>query len=212
MRSTADAPSVTGEALPAVMVPSAPNAGLRVASRSSEVSGRGPVSCAMPSSGTISCARRSRAATALRWLARATSSCRARGMFHLARVISMCSPIERPVVGSRNVAGSAPLSHSTPPGDPGADPPPSDGVRDDRRRPEAGDAVGRNRLRLDPGRQAGLEHDLPGEVGLAVLRHDHAERHRVDAGGIDLVSLQQAAHRVLRQGERAEWSRMPGPP
>jgi hypothetical protein len=27
----------------------------------------------------------------------------------------MCSPIERPVVGSRKVAGSAPESHSAPP-------------------------------------------------------------------------------------------------
>ena len=66
MRSTADAPSDTGDALPAVMVPVGSNAGLRAASRSSDVSGRGPVSCVTPSTGTISCARRSRAATALR--------------------------------------------------------------------------------------------------------------------------------------------------
>ncbi|HUL91203.1 MAG TPA: hypothetical protein VLV56_02545 [Burkholderiales bacterium] len=115
MSSTAVAPSVTGEALPAVMVPSVPNAGLRVASFSREVSARGPESRVTPSSGTISAASLSAAATALRWLASATSSRRVREISHFARVTSMCSPIERPVVGSRNVAGSAPLSHSTPP-------------------------------------------------------------------------------------------------
>ncbi len=115
IRSTAEAPSDTGDALPAVMVPSGSNAGFRTARRSIDVSGRGPVSWATPSTDTISCARCGRAASAFRWLARATSSCRARGMFHSARVSSMCWPMVRPVVGSRNVAGSAPLSHSTPP-------------------------------------------------------------------------------------------------
>ena len=113
--STAEAPSVTGEAFPAVIVPSAPKAGLSVASFSSEVSARGPESRTMPSSGTISGASLSAAAMALRWLASATSSCRVRGISHCLRVISMCSPMVRPVVGSLNVAGSAPLSHSTPP-------------------------------------------------------------------------------------------------
>jgi hypothetical protein len=66
MSNTADAPSVTGDELPAVIVPSASNAGLSVASRSSDVSGRGPVSPVTPSNGKISRARRSRAATAFR--------------------------------------------------------------------------------------------------------------------------------------------------
>jgi len=51
----------------------------------------------------------------LRWLASAISSWRVRAISHLRAVISMCSPMVRPVVGSLNVAGSAPLSHSTPP-------------------------------------------------------------------------------------------------
>ena len=57
----------------------------------------------------------SRAATAFRWLASATSSWRSRAIFHSRRVSSMCSPMVSPVVGSLNVAGSAPESHSTPP-------------------------------------------------------------------------------------------------
>ena len=80
-----------------------------------EVSGRGPLSFATPSSGTISAASLSAAASALRWLASAISSWRVRAISHLRAVISMCSPMVRPVVGSLNVAGSAPLSHSTPP-------------------------------------------------------------------------------------------------
>ena len=36
-------------------------------------------------------------------------------MPHSLRVISVCSPMERPVLGSLNVLGSDPLSHSTPP-------------------------------------------------------------------------------------------------
>jgi hypothetical protein len=89
-------------------------------------------------------------------------------------------------------------------GDSSADTTARDGVRNDRRGPEAGDAVGRYGLRLDPGRQAGLEHDLPSEVRLPALGHDHAERHRVDAGRIDLVSLEKTPHRVLRQRQRTK--------
>jgi hypothetical protein len=90
------------------------------------------------------------------------------------------------------------------PGDPGVDPSPRDGVRDDRRGAEAGDAVGGDGLCLDPGRQARLQHDFPGEVRLARFRDHHAERYRANARRIDLMSLQQPADRVFPQCERPE--------
>ena len=124
--STAAAPSVTGDELPAVSVPfSGSKTGFSAARASSEVSARGPESASSPSSGWISPASLSRAATALRWLARATSSCLSRGISHSLQVNSMCSPMFRPVDGSRKRSMEARVSESTPPARPASMRPPA---------------------------------------------------------------------------------------
>ena len=71
--STADAPSVSGEEVPAVTVPSASKAGFRPESASWVVSARMVPSCATPAIGTISAVSRPSAcaAAALRWLSTA---------------------------------------------------------------------------------------------------------------------------------------------
>ena len=86
--TTAAAPSLMPDALPAVIVPSAAKAGRSAASRSAVASGRGCSSWstvtlplrAATSTGTISCWKRpaSIAAAARRWLWSAKASCSAR--------------------------------------------------------------------------------------------------------------------------------------
>ena len=95
----AAAPSVSGELFPAVIVPCArSNAGLRAESLSSEVSRRGNSSRLRPSTGTRSSNRlRSCAATALRWLSRANSSCSLRPISQALAISSQCWPMLLPV-------------------------------------------------------------------------------------------------------------------
>ena len=82
--TTAAAPSVRGEEVPAVTVPSAMNAGFRSASPSRLVSSRmqpsRPMRAPPVSTGTISSSSRppARAAAARRWLSSANASCSSR--------------------------------------------------------------------------------------------------------------------------------------
>ncbi len=93
------APSVSGELLPAVIVPCArSNAGRREESFSSDVSRRGNWSRSRPSTATRSCGKpASWAAIARRWLSRAYSSCSRRPIFHSFAISSQCSPMLLPV-------------------------------------------------------------------------------------------------------------------
>ena len=78
--STADAPSVSGEEVPAVTVPVSRNAGFSPASASLLVPGRMQPSLVTPLIATISASNlpAAWAAAALAWLATASSSCSAR--------------------------------------------------------------------------------------------------------------------------------------
>ena len=106
---TAAAPSVSGLALPAVMVPAGlrSNTGLSTVSLVTVVSGRISGSWSIPSNGWISCLRRPSAvaAWAFMWLRWATSSCSSREIFHSLTISSVCSPMVRPVDGSA-IAGA----------------------------------------------------------------------------------------------------------
>ena len=98
-----EAPSVSGEELPAVSVPLPlvrSNDGGSRASFSSEVSLRGMVSRRKSPNGITRSSKkpRSHAATEFRWLASATSSWASREIFHSLAVISVCSPMLIPVV------------------------------------------------------------------------------------------------------------------
>src|SRR5262249_42803153 len=96
-------------------------------------------------------------------------------------------------------------------GDTGADPPRGDGIGDDGRRAQAGDAVRGNGLRLDTGRQARFEDEFPGQGGLAALGHDYAEGKGVDPIRIDLVAIEESAHRMFRErGRPARRQRLAG--
>jgi hypothetical protein len=158
---------VTGDALPAVIVPSGPNAGLRLASLSSEVSARGPESRVTSLSGTISAASFSAAATALRRLASAILSCRVRAISPLlARDLHVLAHAEaRRRLAEGGAIGPAQPLHAA--GDAGADAPAR-------------------------------------EVRLAALGYDGAVSDRFAASRIDLMALDQPAHRLRREGERAE--------
>ena len=99
----AAAPSVSGEELPAVSVPLPlvrSKVGGSRASFSSDVSLRGMVSRFTSPTGITRSSKKplSQAATALRWLCSAISSCSARPICHSFAVISVCSPMLRPVV------------------------------------------------------------------------------------------------------------------
>ncbi len=102
--STAAAPSVSGELLPAVSVPAGleSKAVLRVESFSSEVSPRTLLSrCKSPNGITRSSKKRAcHAAAAFLWLASASSSCSRRPICHSFAISSQCWPIDRPVRGS----------------------------------------------------------------------------------------------------------------
>ncbi len=102
----------------------------------------------------------------------------------------------RRLLKGRRVGAAQPFDAA---GDPRFDPAVRDGVGNNRRRTQAGDAVGRNGLCLDMRRQIGFQHDFPREVRLALLRHDRSEREGFDPVRIDLVPLQQPADRVLGQ-------------
>src|SRR5438445_2829454 len=88
--------------------------------------------------------------------------------------------------------------------DAGADPPVRDGLGDDRRGTQAGNAVGGNRLCLDTRRQASLEDDFTREIRLAALGHHGAKGNGIDAFRIDVVALEKPAHRMLRERGGAE--------
>src|SRR5262249_6574682 len=85
--------------------------------------------------------------------------------------------------------------------DAGLDPAAGDRVGDDRDRAQSGDAVRRDRLRLDVTGKPLLEDDLARQVRLAALGHDGAEDERIDLAGIDLVPIDEASYRVARQRE-----------
>ena len=57
----------------------------------------------------------------------------------------------------------------------------------DGRRPQARDAVGRNRLRLDTGRQARFQNDFACEVRFTALGDDDAECDGIDPVLINMV-------------------------
>ena len=98
--SSAAAPSVSGELVPAVTEPSASKAGLSSASLSTVVSGRMQPSWrtrpVLPRIGTISASNRpsARAAAALRWLVAAKASCASRPIWCCRARFSAVSPIE----------------------------------------------------------------------------------------------------------------------
>jgi hypothetical protein len=99
----AAAPSVSGEELPAVRLPLPlvrSNEGGSLASRSSEVSLRGMASRFVSPTGITRSSKKplSQPATALRWLSSASWSCSSRPICHSLAVISVCSPMLKPVV------------------------------------------------------------------------------------------------------------------
>ena len=99
--STAAAPSVSGEEVPAVTVPSAVKAGFRPDSPSAVVPGRMQPSLSTRPAGvwmpTISSAMRPAAwaSAALAWEATASASCSAREMAYLRATFSAVMPIEQ---------------------------------------------------------------------------------------------------------------------
>jgi hypothetical protein len=93
---------VSGEALPAVIVPlplARSNAGLRLASFSAELSVRGSPSFAVPSTATTRSSKKPPASPCTaRWCdCSATRSWSARAMFHCFAISSQCSPMLFPV-------------------------------------------------------------------------------------------------------------------
>ncbi len=102
--STAAAPSVSGDEVPAVTVPSRTNAGSSAASPASVVSGRGQPSSPTPATVTISSASRppATAAAALRWLSTANASCSARPTPKRAATFSAVSPMLTYTSGRRS--------------------------------------------------------------------------------------------------------------
>ena len=97
--STALAPSVSGEEVPAVTDPSAEKAGFSPPSASTVVSGRSVPSCvtcpALVAIGTISSASRpsARAAAAFCWLLTAKASCSARVIWYFSATFSAVCPM-----------------------------------------------------------------------------------------------------------------------
>src|SRR5467141_3504079 len=83
--------------------------------------------------------------------------------------------------------------------DAGADTPVRDGLGDDRRGTQAGDAVRGNRLCLYMRRQARFEYDLAGKVGFMALGHDCTESNGVDPLRIDLVAIEEPAYGMFRE-------------
>lgn len=86
--------------------------------------------------------------------------------------------------------------------DAGANAPLRNGIRNDRRRTQTRNAVGRDGLRLDGGGKASLEHDFPSEIGLALLRNDGAKGDGLNSCGINGVALQETPYGVLSELER----------
>src|SRR3989442_390084 len=92
-----------------------------------------------------------------------------------------------------------------------ADAPVRDGLGDDRRGTQAGDAVRGNRLCLYMRRETRFEHDLAGKVRLMALGHDCTESNGVDPLRIDLVAIEEPAHRMFRERRGADRrKRLPG--
>ena len=99
---TPAAPSVSGLALAAVIVPFpevTSKTGDRRDSFSSVVSARGNASLSMPSTGTIRSSKKPRSAPVIapRWLASVMSSCSVRPISHVFAISSQCSPMLLPV-------------------------------------------------------------------------------------------------------------------
>src|SRR5258706_10184200 len=107
--STQAAPSVSGELLPAVSVPALllSKAVLNCDSFSRDVSPRTLLSFFSPQYSTTRSLKNParQAASALRWLLSASSSCSRREIFHCFALSSQCWPIDIPVRGSPTLGG-----------------------------------------------------------------------------------------------------------
>ena len=90
------------------------------------------------------------------------------------------------------------------PGKANLDPPACDRICDYRERAQARDAVRGDGLRLNTRRKAGLENDLACQVRSPRIRYDHPVSDGLDAVRVDAVPLDQAAHCMTGQPERAQ--------